>query len=157
MSGSKIFPSQLKLDLEKWHFGSPKLWAIIQLTSFVNGNSFRPKIKFLFSGATFHIPLTKSATLNRLSHCSLWWFSGALFFLFFEGSFLHFGGKIAWSPSVFSPWILYTSGLCTVKGARQGRGRGREAFLQDFRGSGTSNEPRLLRMGVSIVELKGTG
>ena len=24
----------------------------------------RPKIKFLFSGATFHIPLTKSATLN---------------------------------------------------------------------------------------------
>ena len=31
----------------------------------------RPKIKFLFSGATFHMPLTKSATLNRLLHCSL--------------------------------------------------------------------------------------
>ena len=39
----------------------------------------RPKIKFSFSGATFHSPLTKSATLNRLLHCSLWWFSGALF------------------------------------------------------------------------------
>ena len=34
---------------------------------------------FLFSGAPFHIPLTKSATLNRLLHCSLWQFSGALF------------------------------------------------------------------------------
>ena len=32
-----------------------------------------------FSGATFHIPLTKSATLNKLLHCSLWQFSGALF------------------------------------------------------------------------------
>ena len=46
----------------------------------------RPKTKFLFSGATFHIPLTKSATLNRFLHCSLWQFSGALFY--FEGSFL---------------------------------------------------------------------
>ena len=46
--------------------------------------------------------------------------------------------------------ILYTSGLCTLNGAREGRDR--EAFLQDFRGSGTSNEPRLLRMRVSIVE-----
>ena len=45
--------------------------------------------------------------------------------------------------------ILYTSGLCTVKGAREGRGR--EAFLQDFWGSVISNEPHLLRMGVSIV------
>ena len=40
--------------------------------------SSRPKIKSLFSGATFHIPLTKSATLSRLLHCSLWQFSGAL-------------------------------------------------------------------------------
>ena len=29
--------------------------------------------------AAFYIPLTKSATLNRLLHCSLWQFSGALF------------------------------------------------------------------------------
>ena len=34
---------------------------------------------FSFLGATFHIPLTKSATVNRLLHCSLWQFSGALF------------------------------------------------------------------------------
>ena len=46
--------------------------------------------------------------------------------------------------------ILYTSGLGIVKGAREGRGR--EAFLQDFCGSGTSNEPRSQRMGGSIVE-----
>ena len=39
----------------------------------------RPTIIFFFSGATFHIPLTKSATLNRLLHYSLWQFSGALF------------------------------------------------------------------------------
>ena len=46
--------------------------------------------------------------------------------------------------------ILYTSGLRAVKEAREGRGGG--AILQDFRGSGTSKEPRLLRMGVSILE-----
>ena len=34
----------------------------------------------LFSGATFHIPLTKSATLNRLLHCSLWSNFQGLFF-----------------------------------------------------------------------------
>ena len=39
----------------------------------------RTKITFLFLGATFHIPLTKSATLNRLLHCTLWQFPGALF------------------------------------------------------------------------------
>ena len=33
--------------------------------------------KKIFSGATFQ--MTKSGTLNRLSHCSLWQFSGALF------------------------------------------------------------------------------
>ena len=38
----------------------------------------RPKIKYLFSRATFHIPLTKYSE-NRLLHCSLWQFSGALF------------------------------------------------------------------------------
>ena len=38
--------------------------------------------------------------------------------------------------------IIYTSGLCAAKGAREGRGR--EAFLQDFRGSGIANEPRCL-------------
>ena len=43
--------------------------------------------KKLGGGATFHIPLTKSATLNRLLHCSLWRFSGAIFI--FEALFLH--------------------------------------------------------------------
>ena len=62
----------------------------------------RSKIKFLFSGATFHIPLTKSATLNRLLHCSLLQFSGALFY--FRGLFfLHFGGEIFRSRCVFFP------------------------------------------------------
>ena len=51
--------------------------------------------------------------------------------------------------------ILYTSGLRTVKEAREGRGG--DAILQDFRGSGTSKEPRLLRMGVSILELGAGG
>ena len=50
-----------------------------------------PKIKFLFSGATFHIPLTIPATLNRLLHCSLWQFSGALFY--FWGLFFAFWGR----------------------------------------------------------------
>ena len=48
--------------------------------------------------------------------------------------------------------ILCTSGLLIVKGAREGRGG--DAILQDFRGLGTSKEPRLLRMGVSILEIK---
>ena len=68
--------------------------------------SSRPKIKCLFSGATFHIPLTKSATLNRLLHCSL--MSMAIFrgsFLIFKGSFLHFGGEFARGPRVFSPLL----------------------------------------------------
>ena len=46
--------------------------------------------------------------------------------------------------------ILYASGLRTVKGEREGRDGG--AILQDFRGSGTSKEPRLLRMGDKIYE-----
>ena len=65
----------------------------------------RAKIKFLFSGATFHIPLTKSATLNRLLHCSLWQFSGLC--LIFGGSFWHFRGEIAGSPCVIFPWIVH--------------------------------------------------
>ena len=58
----------------------------------------RPKIFFFFFGGYFSHPITKSATLNRLLHCSLWQYSGALFFSFFEGPFLHFGGEIARSP-----------------------------------------------------------
>ena len=66
----------------------------------------RPNIKFLFSGATFHIPLT------RLVHCSQWQFSGGSC-LIFEGSFLDFGGKIARSPHVIYP--CSSSGLmCTL-------------------------------------------
>ena len=54
-------------------------------------------------GYTFHIPMTKSATLNTLLHCNLWQFSGRASFLIFEGSFLHFGGEIARSPRVIFP------------------------------------------------------
>ena len=57
----------------------------------------RPNIKFLFSGATFHIPLTKSATLNRLLHCSLWQFSGALFW-FSRALFCNTGAKSPEAP-----------------------------------------------------------
>ena len=65
----------------------------------------RPKIKFLFSGATFHIPLTKSATLNRLLHCSLWQFSGALFY--FRGLFFTFRGRNCPEPPCnFSPALM---------------------------------------------------
>ena len=68
----------------------------------------KKKKKKHFSGATFHIPLTKSATLNRLLHCSLWQFSGAFFFFFFESSFLHFfflggRGNRREPPCIFSP------------------------------------------------------
>ena len=52
----------------------------------------RPKIKKNISGATFHVPLTKSATLNRLLHCRLWQFWGVLFFLF-RGLFFAFRGR----------------------------------------------------------------
>ena len=45
-----------------------------------------------FFGGTFHILLTKSATLNRLLHCSLWQFSGALF-LYLRGLFFAFRGR----------------------------------------------------------------
>ena len=47
------------------------------------------KLIFFFGGY-FHIPLTKSATLNRLLHCSLWQFSGALYFW---GLFFAFRGR----------------------------------------------------------------
>ena len=40
----------------------------------------RPKIKILFSGATFHIPLTKSATLNRLYIAVYGDFQGLFFY-----------------------------------------------------------------------------
>ena len=43
--------------------------------------------------------LTKSATLNRLLHCSLWQFSGALFW-FSRALFCISGGEIARSPRV---------------------------------------------------------
>ena len=72
------------------------------------------KIKFLFSGATFHSPLTiRSATLSRLLHCSLWGFSGAL--LIFQGSILHFRGEIACSlPHVFPPCCQSNTESMTV-------------------------------------------
>ena len=48
--------------------------------------------------------------------------------------------------------IVSVTPINFVNGHSVHQGRGREVILQDFRGSGTSNEPRLLRMGVSIVE-----
>ena len=70
------------------------------------------QIKVLFFGGyTFHMPLTKSATLNRLLHCSLWQFSGALFY--FWGLFFAFWGKIVLSPHVIffllpTHWFSHT-------------------------------------------------
>ena len=75
------------------------MFGLTNPISFSDKQTLCLKIKFLFSGATFHIPLTKSATVNRLLHCSLWQFSGALF-LFSRALFLHFGGEIAQSPRV---------------------------------------------------------
>ena len=74
-------------------------WASVAFTG--------QKLNFLFSGATFHIPLSKSATLNSLLDCSLWQFSGALFKIFSRAPFLHYGGKIARSPCVFFPWAFF--------------------------------------------------
>ena len=67
----------------------------------------RPKIKFLFLGATFHTPLTKSATLNRLFHCSLWQFSGALF-LFSRALFCISGAKSPGAPVYFFLALRFT-------------------------------------------------
>ena len=71
---------------------------------------------FSFSGATFHIPLTKSATLNRLLHSSLWWFLRALFFFAFRGQispeppciFFPGGGGVEWMKQVtaIDRWLL---------------------------------------------------
>ena len=65
----------------------------------------------LFSKATFHIPLTKTKTLNRLLHCSLWRFSGALFY--FQGLFFAFRGQnLPEPPCIFSlppPLFFFTS------------------------------------------------
>ena len=61
-------------------------------------------ITFWYSGATFHIPLTKSAILNRLLHCNLWQFSGALFFSS-RALFCISGAKSAGAPCVIFPCI----------------------------------------------------
>ena len=68
----------------------------------------RPKTKKKISGATFHIPITKSATLNRLEHCSLWQFSGGLVFL--RALFCISGAKSPGAPPPTPPpppsWIF---------------------------------------------------
>ena len=70
------------------------------------------KFDFDFRGATVHIPLTKSATLNRLLHCSLWQFSGALFY--FRGLFFAFQGRNRPEPLCnFSP--SSEPNTCTVE------------------------------------------
>ena len=58
------------------------------------------QIYFCFRGLTFHIPLTKSAALNRLLHCSQWRFSGALL-LFSRALFCILGVKLPRAPVVF--------------------------------------------------------
>ena len=64
------------------------------------------KLNFYFRGLLFtsHL-LTKSATLNRLLHCSLWQFLRAPFFIF-EGFFLHFGAKSPGAPVELFPWYI---------------------------------------------------
>ena len=65
----------------------------------------RLNIKFVFSGATFHIPLSKSATLNRLLHCSLWRFSGALYW-YLRALFCNFWARYRPEPPcIFFPWL----------------------------------------------------
>ena len=63
------------------------------------------RLDFLFSGASFHIPLTKTATLNRILHCSLLQFSGALF-RFSRALFCISGAKSPGAPVYFPPWLL---------------------------------------------------
>ena len=63
-------------------------------------NCSKKNLNFIFSGATFHIPLTKSATLNRLLHWSLWRFSGAFYF---RGLCFAFRGWNRPEPVYFSP------------------------------------------------------
>ena len=75
------------------HFSFYHSWIVEVLLALLPG----VKIIFLFSGTTFHIPLTKSATLNRLLHCSLWQFSGALF-LFSRALFCISGTKSPGAP-----------------------------------------------------------
>ena len=72
----------------------------------------RGKLKFLFWGATFHIPLTKSATLNRLFHCTLWQISGA-FFCCWGLCFCNLGAISPRALGIFSldRGILYVHGL----------------------------------------------
>ena len=65
------------------------------------------KLNCYFRGATFHIPSTKSATLNRLLHCSQWRFSGALDFW---GLFFAFWGWNRPDP----PCILSLIGRCQI-------------------------------------------
>ena len=55
---------------------------------------------FIFVGYLSHWLNLQHWTCFYFFHCSLWQFSGALFFFFFEGSFLRYGGKIAQSPRV---------------------------------------------------------
>ena len=99
------------------HFGFKGSMTHLQVLQISPWNFFygwlqtRPKIKFLFSGATFHISLTKSATLNRLLHCSLWRFSGGLFYLFSRALFYISGANLPVTPVYFPPCFWHT---CTM-------------------------------------------
>ena len=71
---------------------------------FTESPSGGKKIYILFSGATFHIPLTKSATLKMLLHCSLWQFSGSLFWILRALFFCISGAKSPVASVYFFPW-----------------------------------------------------
>ena len=56
-------------------------------------------------GATFHIPLTKFATFNRLLHCSIYGnFQGL--FVYFRGLFFAFRGEITRRPPCIFPLLI---------------------------------------------------
>ena len=91
------------LELQDWILAKCDEWRQIVAFLWESRNKESAKVQkliFYFQRATLHIPLTKSATLNMLLHCSLWHILGVLFW-FSRALFLHFGGKIALNPRVF--------------------------------------------------------
>ena len=63
---------------------------IMWICAILSRTKIRPNFFFFLEGGYFSHPIDLICNkMNRLLHCSLWWFSGALFF---------FGGEIARSP-----------------------------------------------------------
>ena len=78
----------------------------------------RPKFNFLFWGATFHIPLTKSVTLNRLLHTVSGNFQGLFFD--FQGLFFAFQGQNCLEPPCNSCLQCTSNGIQKRKEKRKG-------------------------------------